>query len=332
MGSADTSTSLTSATTRNTDTATPKACSPLTGASRLREMLHDPSKVVVCPGVFDGLTARLALAAGYDALYMTGAGTSMSRLGWADLGLATLNDMRANAEMIASLDPSVPVLADADTGYGGPIMVTRTVTQYARAGVAALHIEDQVQEKRCGHLLGKQIVDRAVFLSRLRAAVSARNNLHSDMLIIARTDARQTYGFEEAVARLQEAIKVGVDVVFPEALQSHEEMAEMCRRMAPTPVLLNVVPGGVTPECTIEEARGMGFRVIIYPGLCISAVVESVAQELKTLKTTGTTSSRGSVGAGVSIKDAFNLCGLQECIDVDRQAGGKAYDTVNGEE
>src|ERR1700751_912400 len=112
----------------------------------------------------------------------------MSRLGGADLGMATLNDMKSNAEMIASLDPSVPLIADADTGYGGPIMVTRTVTQYARAGVAALHIEDQVQEKRCGHLLGKQIVEREVYYGRLRAAVAARDALQSDMLIIARTD------------------------------------------------------------------------------------------------------------------------------------------------
>lgn len=117
---------------------------PLLGASRLRELLKVPKKIIVCPGVFDGLTARIALSKGFDALYMTGAGTSISKLGWADLGMATLNDMRGNAEMIASLDPFVPVIADADTGYGGPIMVSRTVAQYARAGVAALHIEDQV--------------------------------------------------------------------------------------------------------------------------------------------------------------------------------------------
>ncbi|KIW73233.1 hypothetical protein PV04_01367 [Phialophora macrospora] len=323
MGSIDASGTNSS----GSNTIAVRACSPFTGGKRLREMLSDPSKVVVCPGVFDGFTARLALAAGYDALYMTGAGTSMSRLGWADLGIATLNDMRANAEMIASLNPSVPLIADADTGYGGPIMVTRTVTQYARAGVAALHIEDQVQEKRCGHLLGKQIVDREIFFSRLRAAVAARNSLDSDMLIIARTDARQTYGLAEAVARLQEAVKIGVDVVFPEALQTREEMEEVCRIMGATttPVLLNVVPGGVTPEYTVEEARQMGFRIIIYPGLCIGPVVESVARELKVLQTTGKSSP---AGRGGGVKEAFNLCGLQECIDIDREAGGKAYDAV----
>ena len=136
------------------------ALKPSTGAKRLRELLKDPNHLVLCPGVFDGLTARLALATGFEAIYMvstfvefnrsfltshkTGAGTSMSKLGWADLAIATLDNMRDNAEMIASLDPSIPVIADADTGYGGPIMVSRTVTQYARSGVAALHIEDQV--------------------------------------------------------------------------------------------------------------------------------------------------------------------------------------------
>ncbi|KIX06229.1 uncharacterized protein Z518_04204 [Rhinocladiella mackenziei CBS 650.93] len=310
---------------RNGNIGSAKACSPLAGAKRLRELLKDPSNVIVCPGVFDGLTARLALAAGFDALYMTGAGTSMSRLGWADLGMATLNDMQSNAEMIASLNPTVPLIADADTGYGGPIMVTRTVTQYARAGVAALHIEDQVQEKRCGHLLGKQIVDREVYYSRLRAAVMARDQLQSDIVLIARTDARQTYGFNEAIERLQEAVRIGIDVVFLEALQSKEEMERVCQIMGDTPVLLNNVPGGVTPELSVDEARKLGFRVIIYPGLCIGPVINGVTKELKMLQNTGKASP---VDATANVKQAFNLCGLQECIEIDRMAGGSAYASV----
>ncbi|KIW49928.1 hypothetical protein PV05_11561 [Exophiala xenobiotica] len=302
-----------------------KACSPLSGATRLREMLKDRSKVVVCPGVYDGLSARVALSMGFDALYMTGAGTSMSRLGWADLGMAHLNDMRGNAEMIASLDPSVPLIADADTGYGGPIMVTRTVTQYARSGVAALHIEDQVQEKRCGHLLGKEIVDREIYYSRLRAAVAARDALQSDIVIIARTDSLQTYGFEEAIERLQEAVKIGVDVVFLEALRTKEQMEKVCKIMGDTPILLNVVPNGVTPELSIEEARQIGFRIMIYPGVCLRPVVKTIAHELQFLQKTGKASSSDSSN---SPKEVFNLCGLQECMEIDQKAGGKAYSTV----
>ncbi|KAK6382141.1 hypothetical protein LTS17_004026 [Exophiala oligosperma] len=300
----------------------PKACSPFTGAARLRELLNDRSKIVVCPGVYDGLTARLALEAGFDALYMTGAGTSISKLGWADLGMAHLNDMAGNAGMIASLDPSVPVIADADTGYGGPIMVTRTVTQYARAGVAALHIEDQVQEKRCGHLLGKQIVDRDIYYSRLRAAVAARDALHSDIVIIARTDSLQTYGFDEAIERLKEAVKIGVDVVFLEALRDREEMEKVCKIMGDTPVLLNSVPHGTTPEISAQEAQEIGFRIMIHPGACLGPVAKILRQELQVLKKTGKATP---ADAESSPKELFNLAGLQECIEIDRLAGGKAY-------
>lgn len=157
----------------------------------------------------------------------------------------TLNDMVQNAAMIAGINPSVPVIADADTGYGGPVMVSRTVKQYAQAGVAALHIEDQVQQKRCGHLLGKQLVDRETYYARLRAAVKTRNEIGSDMLIIARTDARQSYGFDEAVARLEGAVEIGVDVVFFEALASEDEAAKVCEIFkGKAATFLNMVPGG----------------------------------------------------------------------------------------
>lgn len=255
----------------------------------------------------------------------TGAGTSISTIGWADLGITSLAEMRRNAEMIASLSPATPVIADADTGYGGPIMVARTVTQYARAGIAALHIEDQAQEKRCGHLQGKVIVDRDVYYSRLRAAVDARNQLQSDMLIIARTDARQAYGFDEAVARLKAAVDIGVDIVFFEAMASKEEAKRVCTIFAGTPVLLNMVPGGVTPNMTAAEARDIGFRLMIFPGLCIDPIVKSVRAELNHLKEKGTVSpENGAAG----VKEAFNLAGLQECIALDQAAGGRAYDTV----
>ena len=173
-------------------TATP-SLAPFSGATRLRSLLADPHTTVAAPGVYDGLTARIALAAGHEALYMTGAGTSLSRLGIADLGLATQDVMVSNAATIAALRPGIPVIADADTGYGGPLQVSRTVALYARAGVAALHLEDQVEQKRCGHLLGKELVEREVWWSKLRAAVRARNEVigREGMMIFARTDARQ---------------------------------------------------------------------------------------------------------------------------------------------
>ncbi|KAK5168967.1 uncharacterized protein LTR77_006276 [Saxophila tyrrhenica] len=300
---------------------------PLTGAKKLRQLLKDPNNLVLCPGVYDGLTARLALSIGFDAIYMTGAGTSMSRLGWADLGLATLDNMRSNAEMIASLDPAVPVIADADTGYGGPIMVSRTVTQYARSGVAALHIEDQAQQKRCGHLLGKVIVDREEYFARLSAACQARDATESDIVIIARTDARQTYGFDEALERLQKAVEIGVDVVFFEALESKEEARKVCEvfKKTNTPVLLNMVPGGVTPAMSAQEAKEVGFRIMIVPGLCIAPVIRSVTEEMEHLKNQGTPTQ---LNANEGVVRGFKLCGMEECMEIDRKAGGKAYDTV----
>lgn len=255
--------------------------------------------------------------------YKTGAGTSMSKLGWADLGIATQNDMVEQAEMIANLDRSVPLIADADTGYGGPIMVARTVAKYARAGVAALHLEDQVQEKRCGHLLGKELVSRDIYFSRIRAAVSARNDLGLDILIIARTDARQMYGFEEAYERLKGAVEIGADIAFPEAMTTKEEAAEMVRRMGDTPCLLNMVPAGVTPEFTIEEAHKVGFRLMIFPATAFEAAMEGMKQSLSKLMNEGAqpVTTKGP-------REAFELCGLQQCIDLDKNAGGKAYASV----
>ena len=244
----------------------------------------------------------------------------MSRLGWADLGLATQTDMAAQAEMLAELSPSTPLIADADTGYGGPIMVCRTVTKYARAGVAALHLEDQVQEKRCGHLLGKEIVSREIYFSRLRAAVNTRDKLGLDIVIIARTDSRQTYGFEEAYERLKGAVEIGVDVVFPEALVSKDEAKEMVRRMGDTPVLLNMVSSGETPDITVEEAKQIGFRMIIFPGVALEASMLGVKEALSMVKEVGRQPKSTS-----GVREMFNLCGLQDAIKIDRLAGGKAF-------
>jgi methylisocitrate lyase len=157
-----------------------------TGAVRLRELLADKDNIIVAPGVYDGFTARIAMEIGFDALYMTGAGTSMSRIGMADIGLASSTEMVDNARMISNLDFTIPVIADADTGYGPPINVARTVAQYINAGVAAFHIEDQVVNKKCGHLSGKQCVSKEEYLQRIRASVLTRERLQSDIVIIAR--------------------------------------------------------------------------------------------------------------------------------------------------
>jgi 2-methylisocitrate lyase-like PEP mutase family enzyme len=247
-----------------------------------------------------------------------------------DLGLVTLNDMLANAAMLASLDRTVPLIADADTGYGGPVMVARTVKSYIAAGVAGLHLEDQVLSKRCGHLLGKEIVDEETYLSRIRAAVMAREEMKAtvgeagDIVLIARTDALQANGFEDAVQRLEKAIQVGADVAFLEGPTSLEQCKSICERLAPTPVLLNMVPGGVTPDLSTHEAKEAGFKLIIYPGLMLAAVYESCVVAAAELKSTGVvtiTEKQKEEGP----RALFSICGLDDCMEFDKKAGGKAY-------
>ena len=245
-----------------------------------------------------------------------------------DLGLVTMNDMLANASMIASLDRTVPIIADADTGYGGPPMIARTVKAYMSAGVAGLHIEDQVLMKRCGHLGGKEIVEREEFFCRIRAAVLAREEERAttgaDIVIIARTDALQSYGFDEAMARLQKCIEIGADVAFLEGVTSREEARRSCKMLAPTPVLFNNVPGGASPDLSVEEAQEIGYRLVIYPGLALNAVMQSVTAAYKELHESGDVRvSDQQLKDGV--KRMFNVVGLQQCMDFDARAGGKMY-------
>jgi 2-methylisocitrate lyase-like PEP mutase family enzyme len=263
----------------------------------------------------------------------TGAGTAASRLGMPDLGLVTMNDMLANAAMISSLDRRVPIIADADTGYGDSNMVARTVKSYIAAGVAGLHLEDQVLSKRCGHLLGKEVVDEATFLTRIRAAVMAREEMRAtigeagDIVIIARTDALQVAGFDDAVHRLEKAVEVGADVAFLEGPTSVDQCRRVCERLAPTPVLLNMVPGGVTPDLSAREAQDIGFKLIIYPGLMLAAVYESCADAAAELKNTGTIQVTGRLKKE-GPKGLFTVCGLVDCMEFDKKAGGKAYSSV----
>lgn len=213
-----------------------------TTARRLRELLVGPD-MVQAPGAYDGITARLIEQAGFAAVYMTGAGTSVAR-GFPDYGLLTLTEMADNAGMIAR-SVSLPVISDADTGYGNELNVTRTVREFEARGVAAIHIEDQVSPKLCGHLDGKAVVSREEFASKIRAAAAARRD--PDFVIIARTDANAVTGFEDAIARANDALAAGADMAFVEAPATLEEVAAVPRRVN-GPCLLNVVPGGRLPR------------------------------------------------------------------------------------
>lgn len=206
-------------------------------------------------------------------------------------------------------------------------MVARTVEHYIRSGVAGAHLEDQILTKRCGHLSGKKVVAREEYMTRIRAAVAAKRRLRSDFVLIARTDALQSLGFEEAIARLKAAVEAGADVAFLEGMTSKEQMAECVKAMAPTPCFLNMVVGGVTPLVDSEEARRMGYRIVIWPIFSMTAALLAYREAAKELKELGMNKERrndkGELLGGV--RECFEVCGLTKYSDFDKAMGGQAF-------
>jgi 2-methylisocitrate lyase-like PEP mutase family enzyme len=275
----------------------------MTQASKLRTALDQPG-MVIAPGAYDGLTAMLVAQAGFAAVYMTGAGTSVAH-GYPDFGLLTATEMVANAgRMVRAVD--VPVIADADTGYGNELNVVRTVMDYEQAGVAGIHIEDQVSPKRCGHLDDKEIVPRADWIAKIRAAAATRRD--PGFLIIARTDARAVIGFEEAISRANEALGNGADMAFVEAPQTLEEVTAV-PRLVQGPCLLNVVWGGKTPNLDLREAAAIGFKLAIVPGLLLKAAIGACDGALAELKAT---QMHPAPRGNMTVRDAFNRVGARE--------------------
>ncbi len=275
----------------------------MTAPARLRALLAQPG-LIVAPGAYDGLTARLVEQAGFGAVYMTGAGTAAAA-GYPDFGLLDMTEMADNAARMAR-SVRIPLIADADTGYGNELNAFRTVQEYERRGVAGLHIEDQVSPKRCGHLDQKEIVPRADWLAKLRAACAARRD--KDFLIIARTDARAVAGFEEAVARANAALEAGADMAFLEAPQTMDEVAAV-PRLVRGPCLLNVVHRGKTPAIDLREAETLGYRLAIVPALLLVATIAAGDAALAALKAT----HRHPEGAtDMSVGEAFARVGAGE--------------------
>ena len=230
-------------------------------ARRTLRSLVAPKHGLVVPGAYDGVSARLVERAGFPAVYMTGYGTSASRLGLPDLGYAGLAEMADHARNLAAA-VSIPLIADADTGYGNALGVRRTVQAYEAAGVAALHIEDQVAPKRCGHLSGHQLVPLAEFAGKIRAAVDARRD--PDLMIIARTDAISAVDFDEALRRGEAAVGAGADVLFIEAPRD-EAQVERVAGAFDTPLLYNYASGGRSPMLPFPRLRALGYALILLP-------------------------------------------------------------------
>jgi 2-methylisocitrate lyase-like PEP mutase family enzyme len=243
------------------------------GAGRLREMLSRPQPVLA-PGAYDALSARLVEGAGFEAVYMTGFGTSASLLGRPDVGLLTFSEMVDNARRLVQ----VPVIADADNGCGNPINVIRTVKEYEAAGVSAVHIEDQVIPKKCGHMEGKQVIDASEMVEKIRAAVDARHS--EEFVIIARTDARAVEGMDGALERARLYRDAGADALFVEAPRSEEEVSAVAEAFPDVPLLFNWLEGGETSPIPLERLKELGFGLIISPLSALLAATRAIRDTL----------------------------------------------------
>jgi 2,3-dimethylmalate lyase len=278
--------------------------------TRLRKLLERPG-LVMAPGVADALNARLVAQAGFEAIYMTGSGTSVGRLGMPDIGLLTVVEMADNAARIADAS-DLPLISDADTGYGGPINVQRTVRMFEKAGAAAIHIEDQTWPKRCGHLSGKTLVPMEEMQAKIRAACDAR--VDQDFVIIARTDAIAVDGLEAALERAEAYAEVGADMIFVESPRTPEELAAPPMRLK-VPNLFNMASSGKTPFLPKEELEALGYKLAIYPNFAMLCAVPVVQHYLSELKTQGTVAHL--VNQMASFRELFEIAGMADVRELE---------------
>ena len=284
--------------------------------TRLRELLAGPD-LLVAPGAYDALSARLIAQAGFSAVYMTGFGTAASALGQPDVGLLTMSEMVNRAAALAAVVGDLPLISDADTGYGNPINVRRTIREYERAGVAAVHIEDQVWPKKCGHMEGKQVIPIDEMVQKIRAAVDARQD--PDFVIIARTDANAVNGLEDALQRGQAYCEAGADVIFIEAPRSVAELRVIKQAFPDVPLLFNWAESSKTPFLSLEEIRSLGFKLVLFPVSLLFAATHAMSGLLEILKRGETSIPFHS--QMVTFAQFTDLIGLPEIQELERRYG-----------
>jgi 2-methylisocitrate lyase-like PEP mutase family enzyme len=276
----------------------------------LRELLAKPG-LLRAPGVFEGLGAHLVRRAGFSAAYLTGAGVAVSGYGLPDIGLVTGSEMVDRVALVVQAS-GLPVIADADTGYGNAVNVVRTVRGYERAGVAAIQLEDQAFPKRCGHLTGKELVSADEFARKLHAALDARE---ADTVLIARTDARGPAGIDEAITRANRYAAEGADLIFVEAPESHDEIERVAAEVD-APLVFNVVPSGRSPEIGEDDLERLGYKLAIYPGALLGPVVSAMATSLAGLGGRPAGEVAGEVAGPAGV---FGLVGLGEWTELDER-------------
>src|SRR5262245_54764226 len=276
---------------------------PQSPGRRLRQAWKN--QTIPVPGVFNALVARMAERLGYQAVYLSGAALSAG-FGVPDVGLLSLTEFVAHARIIAQAT-SLPLLCDADTGFGEALNVERTVRLFENAGVAGIHLEDQQLPKRCGHLSGKHLVTAEEMAAKVRAAVAARRD--PDFVVIARTDARGVFGFDEAVRRARLYVEAGADAIFPEALESKDEFAAFARALAPVPLLANMTEFGRSPNLDFDQLAGLGYRLVIYPVTALRAALRAAEAVLADLLRTG--HQRDRLGEMLTRRELYELLDYQ---------------------
>jgi len=275
----------------------------------LRKLLAS-KEILVAPGAHDVMTAKIIEQAGFNAVYMTGYGASATILGRPDVGLLTLTEMATQARNIANA-VNIPVIADADTGYGNVVNVMRTVREYEKAGVACIQLEDQVAPKRCGHMLGRDVIPMEEMVAKIRAAVEARQD--PDLMIMARTDARTNYGIEEAIRRGKAYEEAGADILFIESPENEEEM-RLVGSSFNVPVLANMIEKGRTPLKTAKELEEMGFGLVIWPLSSLYVTAKAVRDLMVALKEEGTAANM--MDKMIPFTEFNELIGLPEIDDI----------------
>jgi 2,3-dimethylmalate lyase len=294
------------------------------GAARLRALL-DSGETIVAPGAFDPLAARLVEEAGFPAVYMTGFGASAALIGRPDVGLLTMTEMADNAGRIAAC-VDIPLIADADTGYGNPLNVIRTVGACEAAGVAGIHIEDQVAPKKCGHMEGKLVIPAAEMAEKIRAAVEARSQ--PEFVIIARTDARAVEGLDRALERGRQYREAGADALFIEAVTSEEEAETVARAFPDVPLLFNWAEGGKTPPIALGRLTELGFRIVIFPISTLLAATAGMRRILREIAEAGTPAA--ALGELPAFGEFLDFIGLPEVREAEQRYA--ATDPARGRE
>jgi carboxyvinyl-carboxyphosphonate phosphorylmutase len=280
----------------------------------LRELMKNEN-IIVLPGVYDCLSAKLAEEAGFKAVLITGAGISASLLGYPDFGLISMSEVLNHTRNIVRC-VNIPVFADCDTGFGNPINVYRTIKEFENAGVAGLFIEDQVFPKRCGHFDKKQVVSRKEMIKKIEAALDARSD--PDLVIMARCDARAVYGIQEAIERAKLYAKAGADMVFVEAPETLDEL-RMIPKSVKAPAMVNLVEGGKTPLMSVEELRDMGFKFVTFSGSAQKMAIKAMRDLFNMLKETG--SLDNVLENIVSLDDRSQLLNLKKFYEMEVKYG-----------